>query len=183
MAMTPHELQYKLDRMRDSENMKGYLNTRARLNFEPFSVRKTNTTIQDCFAKLLNSYQSVHNKKYKVDMFPYYVFFNSILDLEGNVVFYIQSYYDSVIGRNIKHIHITSSFYNKYTEELNKVLEQFRVIGFCEGMMVFNKHTIYPDAKDLYYVFNKKYTFDSIVELRTFKKELVSFAQDIIRKY
>ena len=152
-------------------------------NYEPFSIKKTRTTLFDCFAKLLGSSKSTHNRKYLKSFFPYYVFYDSIYDLDGNVVLLLCKkkgdigYYTKTV------IHVTKAFYEIYSE----YIERFYVSigGRLEGRdpNYTPELVIHEESTNLYDIFHKVYEFDSIKDVKGFKEELLAgFVENLVKE-
>ena len=139
-------------------------------NWEPFSVRKTASTLEDIFGKLLNSYKTEHNKKYLQSLFPYYVFYDSIIDLNGKVVLLITKEFLNTYN-TIYVFSVTKDFYSKYKQQVDNFY-------YNHGGGADNHNNPYEpkleisNVDDVYFVFHKQYTFDSISQLKEFKVTL-----------
>lgn len=140
-------------------------------NFEPFSKRKTATELYDIFYKLCCNRKGQHNKKYLKEFFPYYVFYDTIFDLNGKIVFYMGK--ESVNNGYSRRyaFHILKDFYDKYSENINQVYERYG--GTHQNMDYRATKTIHEDVDDIYFIFHKQYSFGSISEKKDFKRILM----------
>ena len=136
-------------------------------NWEPFSVRKTATTLEFIFSKLLNACKTDHNKKYLQSLFPYYVFYDSIIDLNGKVVLLITK---ETIGSytTIYVFSVAEDFYNKYKEQVDTLYYNYGG-GADINVNSYRPKLEISNVDDIYFAFHKQYTFDSISQLKEFK--------------
>ncbi len=143
-------------------------------NWEPFSLRKTQNTIEDCFYKLHNSSKRTHNKKYLQSLFPYYVFYDTIYDLDGKMVLLLCKEKGPNTGYYSKYsLNVTKDFYNKYQMHVDSFYRKMG--GGVERVNPdYTPELIIHECEDVYFVFNKQYIFDSISDRKTFKEELLS---------
>lgn len=173
MAATVEEIKNKMALYYNTDKMPKSSNTYKQkiFNWEPFSLRKTATTIEQIFAKLFNNMKGAHNKKYLQSFFPYYVFYDVILDLDGKIVLYA-SRVKSLINNNytIRIYNITREFYIKYSAEIDNlyVLAGGNTVSDYKPLI-----RIHDDVDDIYFLFHKQYSFDNITQRREFKIELL----------
>lgn len=139
-------------------------------NWEPFSVRKTASTLEDIFGKLLNVHKSQHNKKYLQSLFPYYVFYDSIIDLNGKVVLLITKENINTYT-TIYLFSVAEDFYNKYKEQVDNLYYNYGG-GADINYNPYKPKLEISNVDDVYFVFHKQYTFDSISQLKEFKVTL-----------
>ena len=176
MAVTIEKLQQIVDAYYECDTIFRISNKYKKriFNWEPFSLRKTQNTIDDCFAKLYSSYKTAHNKKYLQSLFPYYVFFDTIYDLDGKMVFLLCKTMGSTTGYASKQsIHVTKDFYDKYQTYIDSF---YRKIGgrYDNINLDYTPELIVHECTDVYFIFNKQYLFDSISDRKAFKEELLS---------
>ena len=139
-------------------------------NWEPFSIRKTSNSLEQIFDKLLNTLKSVHNRKYLQSFFPYYVFYDSILDLEGNIVLLIRR--ETINAYTSKFVfHVTKDFYSKYKDQVDAI---HNTNGGYHSNPDYRVRLEVEDVEDIYYVFHKQYTFNNFIEKKSFKEELIN---------
>ncbi len=172
MAATVEQIQTKINLYYNSQRMTKYSNygkTRF-FNYEPFSIRKTSATLEQIFGKISNNFKSVHNRKYLQSFFPYYVFYDVILDINGKIVLYIHK---KNLGNSYTHkrvFYVQKDFYNKYKEHIDNV-------HFNHGGAVINldyrAELVIENIEDLYFLFHKEYNFDSITQRKEFKDKLI----------
>jgi len=176
MAVTTDELRALVTQYYASTKIAHVNKWKTKLfNYEPFSIKKTQATLFDCFSKLLCNTKSTHNKKYLKSFFPYYVFYENIYDLDGNVVFILckakgptMDYYTKLV------IHVTRAFYEMYSEYIDRF---FSSIGGNRTGLV-----IHEDVTNIYYVFHKVYEFESIKDIKGFKEELLeAFTKELFK--
>lgn len=177
MAATVEEIRNKLNLYYQSPKMPRMNNNgnwfMGRIyNFEPFSLRKTATDLYQIFEKLGNNRKGQHNKKYLQSFFPYYVFYDVILDLDGKIVLFIgkervnnQGYYT----RNI--LHVKKEFYDAYKDTVDNLY--IRWGGNNTNMDYRARMEVHEGIEDIYFLFHKQYTFDNIHQRRGFKQELM----------
>ena len=177
MAATIEEIQNKLNLYHQSQKMAKINNNGSwymgRIyNFEPFSLRKTATTLDQIFDKLGNNRKGQHNKKYLQSFFPFYVFYDVILDLDGRIVLYIsrervnnQGYYT----RNV--LHVKKEFYDAYKDIVDQL--HVRWGGLNNNMDYRARLEVHEGVEDIYFLFHKQYSFDNIHQRRGFKQELM----------
>jgi hypothetical protein len=174
MAVTTEELRALVTHYYTSTKIPHINKWKVKLfNFEPFSIKKTQTTLFDCFAKLLCNTKSTHNRKYLKSFFPYYVFYENIYDLDGNVVLLLcrkkggTGYYTKTV------IHVTREFYNTYSEHVDRFYVS--IGGRSEGRdpNYTPELVIHEEVTDIYALFHKVYEFESIKDIKGFKEELL----------
>jgi hypothetical protein len=174
MAATVDEIKAKLDLYYNSNKMSKINGSYIRriFNYEPFSARKTSTTMEQIFSKIFHNMKGTHNKRYLKDSFPYYVFYDTILDLDGNIVFY------AIRSRNANGIfvitfHITKDFYDKNTA----IIDQFFVAKWGGGPTNDENYRatkiIHEGIEDIYFLFHKLYSFENLSQRKEFKEELL----------
>lgn len=176
MAATIEEIRNKLNLYYQSQKMikinsngSWYMN--RVYNFEPFSLRKTVTTLDQIFHKLGSNRKSDHNKKYLQSFFPYYVFYDVILDLDGRIVLFITR--ERVNGnystRNV--IHVKKEFYDAYKDEVDRL---YIIWGGANNNIDYRaRMEVHEGIDDIYFLFHKQYSFDNIHQRRGFKQELM----------
>jgi len=183
MAATIEEIRNKLNLYYQSQKMikinsngSWYMN--RVYNFEPFSLRKTTTTLDQIFEKLGNQRKSAHNKKYLQSFFPYYAFYDVILDLDGKIVLFISrerpnntNYYT----RNV--LHVKKEFYLQYKDAVDN-LYLHRWGGSNTNMDYRARMEVHERIEDIYFLFHKQYSFDSITQRRGFKQVLMNKISD-----
>jgi len=174
MAVTTEELRALVRHYYTSTKIPHINKWKTKLfNYEPFSIKKTQTTLFDCFAKLLGNSKSTHNRKYLKSFFPYYVFYENIYDLDGNVVLLLcrkkggTGYYTKTV------IHVTREFYNTYSEHVDRFY--VGIGGRSEGRdpNYTPELIIHEEVTDIYALFHKVYEFESIKDIKGFKEELL----------
>lgn len=177
MAATIEEIKNKLNlyyqspkmpRMNNNGNW--YMN--RIFNFEPFSLRKTANTLDQIFDKLGNQRKGYHNKKYLQSFFPFYVFYDVILDLDGKIVLFISrerpnntNYYT----RNV--IHVKKEFYLQYKDVVDNLYMKWG--GNNQNLDYKARLEVHEGVDDIYFLFHKLYSFDSITQRRGFKDVLM----------
>lgn len=175
MAVTTEELRALVTQYYTSTKIPHINKWKVKLfNFEPFSIKKTQTTLFDCFAKLLGSSKSTHNRKYLKSFFPYYVFYENIYDLEGNVVLLLCKKKGATMPYYTKYvIHVTREFYNTYSEYVDRFY--VGIGGRSEGRdpNYTPELVIHEEVTDIYALFHKVYEFESIKDIKGFKEELL----------
>lgn len=177
MATTVDEIEHKINLLAKSPKIiKASRANVARIyNWEPFSVRKTATTLDQIFYKLLNSHKSTHNRKYLQSLFPYYVFYDSILDLDGKIVLLIRR--EAVNNYTTKYVfHVTKEFYSKYKDQVDYIHQMYG--GNLAHNSEYNVRLEVEDIDDIYFIFHKQYTFDSISQVKDFKKILIGIISE-----
>lgn len=182
MAATIEEIRNKLNLYYQSQKMPRINNNgnwyMGRIyNFEPFSLRKTATTLDQIFEKLGNNRKGQHNKKYLQSFFPYYVFYDTILDLDGKIVLFIsrervnnQGYYT----RNV--IHVKKEFYMQYKDAVDVLYMKWG--GANTNMDYRARCEVHEGVDDIYFLFHKQYSFDNIHQRRNFKQVLMNKISD-----
>jgi len=186
MAATIEEIQNKVSIYYNSNKIKKFhtINSYIQryLNYTPFSVRKTATTLEQIFNKLFNGMKGAHNKKYLQSFFPYYVFYEKILDLDGNIVLLVckeSISQNRFASRNV--LHVKRDFYNKYSDYINHILLN-KIGGNHQNEDYRAIKVIHGDIDDLYFLFHKEYVFSNISERKNFKDELLSKISEEILK-
>lgn len=176
MAATIEEIKNKLNLYYQSPKMPRINNNgiyfMGRIfNFEPFSLRKTATGLDQIFEKLGNNRKGQHNKKYLQSFFPYYVFYDVILDLDGKIVLFISR--ERVNGnystRNV--LHIKKEFYLQYKDAVDNLYMRWG--GNNTNMDYRARCEVHEGVDDIYFLFHKLYSFDSITQRRGFKDVLM----------
>ena len=177
MAATIEEIRNKLSLYYQSQKMPRINNNGSwymgRIyNFEPFSLRKTATTLDQIFHKLGSQRKGEHNKKYLQSFFPYYAFYDVILDLDGRIVLFISrerannvNYY----ARNV--IHVKKEFYLQYKDAVDVLYMKWG--GANTNMDYRARCEVHEGVDDIYFLFHKLYSFDNITQRRGFKQELM----------
>lgn len=174
MAATVDEIKAKLDLYYNSSKMTKVNGSYIRriFNYEPFSARKTSTTMEQIFLKIFHNMKGTHNRRYLKDFFPYYVFYDTIFDLDGHIVFYANKSRNTV-GNYVFTFHIIKDFYDKYTA----IIDQFFTNKW--GGSVNNNESyrstkiIHEGIEDIYFLFHKQYSFENISQRKEFKEELL----------
>ena len=177
MAVTIVEIKNKINLLSKSTKItKASRHNLSRIyNWEPFSLRKTVTTLDQIFWKLLNSHKAPHNRKYLQSLFPYYVFYDSILDLDGKIVLLIRR--DTVNNYTTRYVfHVTREFYSKYKDEVDYVHQMYG--GNLAHNSEYYVRLEVEDIDDIYFLFHKQYIFDSISQVRDFKKILIGIISE-----
>lgn len=175
MAATIEEIRNKLDAYHRSGKMVKINNSGLWLinkmyNFEPFSIRKTATTLDGIFEKITSQRKGVHNKKYLQSFFPYYVFYDVILDLDGKIVLYLtKERMDNYYPRYV--IHVKNEFYLQYKDAVDNL--HIKWGGNSTNLNHQCRLAVHERIDDIYFLFHKQYTFNSIAERRGFKQELI----------
>jgi hypothetical protein len=176
MAATVEEIKDKLRRYSDNNSKvphvySTYQNTHYG-NFDPFSQKKTKNSLEDIFAKLMKQYKSTHNRKYLQSFFPYYVFLDSIFDVDGKIVLKIHK---ERTGNNYASryvLEITKDFYNKYSQQ---IVDYLPVIGELNSNPDFRPRVVIHDGiDDIFFLYNKEYSFKNIAERKEFKEILLN---------
>ncbi len=183
MAVTTDELKALVIQYYNSTKIAHINKWKTKLfNYEPFSIKKTQATIFDCFAKLLCNTKSTHNKKYLKSFFPYYVFYETIYDLDGNIVFLLckkkgdMGYYTKYV------VHVTRAFYNVYFEYVERFYTGIGGNAENRDPNYTPELVIYEEATNLYDIFHKVYTFESIGDRKIFKEELLeAFTKELFK--
>jgi hypothetical protein len=172
MAATVEEIKNKINLYYTSQRMTKYSNYgKTRLfNYEPFSVRKTATTLEQIFGKISSNFKSVHNRKYLQSFFPYYVFYDVILDINGKIVLYIHKKNLGNAYTHKKVFYVQKDFYNKYKECIDSVHCNH---GGAVTNLDYRVELVIEDVEDLYFLFHKQYNFDSITQRKEFKDKLI----------
>lgn len=181
MAATIEEIRNKLNLYYQSQKMikinsNGSWYMGRIYNFEPFSLRKTATTLDQIFEKLGNNRKGAHNKKYLQSFFPYYVFYDVILDLDGKIVLFITrerpnntNYYT----RNV--IHVKKEFYLQYKDTVDNLYMRW---GGANNIDYRARMEVHEQIDDIYFLFHKQYSFDNIHQRRNFKQVLMNKISD-----
>ena len=177
MAATIEEIRNKLNLYYQSAKMPRINNNgiyfMGRIfNFEPFSLRKTATTLDQILDKLGNQRKGYHNKKYLQSFFPYYVFYDIILDLDGKIVLFISK--ERINGNNYSTryvLHVKKEFYLQYKDAVDNVYMRWG--GNNTNMDYRARCEVHEGVDDIYFLFHKLYSFDSITQRRGFKQELM----------
>jgi len=185
MAVTTEELRALVRQYYTSTKIPHVNKWKTKLfNFEPFSIKKTQTTLFDCFAKLLGNTKSTHNRKYLKSFFPYYVFYENIYDLEGNVVLLLCKkkgttmpyYYTKQV------IHVTRAFYNAYSEYVERFYISIGGRSENRNEDYIPELIIHEEVTDIYALFHKVYEFESIKDIKGFKEELLgAFTKELLK--
>jgi hypothetical protein len=174
MAATVGDIRLKLDLYYNSSKMTKITGSYIKriFNYEPFSVRKTSTTMEQIFLKIFHNMKGTHNRRYLQDFFPYYVFYDIILDLDGNIVFYATRSRNAN-GNHVYTFHITKDFYDKNTA----IIDQFFVAKWGGGPTNDENYRatkiIHEGIKDIYFLFHKQYLFENLSQRKGFKEELL----------
>lgn len=182
MAATIEEIRNKLSLYYQSQKMikinsnsSWYMN--RVYNFEPFSLRKTVTTLDQIFHKLGSNRKSDHNKKYLQSFFPFYVFYDVILDLDGKIVLFISkervnntNYYT----RNV--LHVKKEFYLQYKDAVDNLYMRWG--GSNTNLDYRARMEVHEGIDDIYFLFHKQYSFDNIHQRRNFKQVLMNKISD-----
>ncbi len=175
MAATIEEIREKLNRYSDSNSKMPHINSPYQnshfCNFSPFSTKKTKNTLDDIFYKLLRNYKTVHNRKYTQAFFPYYVFMDSIFDLDGKIVLIIHK--ELIGGNNYSRryvLEVTRDFYDKYTPQIQNYLN---LIGNTNSNPDFRPRVVIHNTDDIFFVYNKEYTFSNFSQRKQFKEVLL----------
>jgi len=177
MAATIGEIRDKLRRYSDNISKvphvySTYQNTHY-CNFDPFSQKKTKNSLEDIFAKLMRQYKSTHNRKYLQSFFPYYVFLDSIFDLDGKIV--LKMHKEKLTGGvySTRYVlEVTRDFYDKYSNHLINFLP---VIGGAIMNVDYRPRVVIHDGiDDIFFLYNKEYTFKNIAQRKEFKEILLN---------
>ena len=177
MAATIEEIRNKLSLYYQSAKMprinnngNWYMN--RVYNFEPFSLRKTSTTLDGILYKLGSQRKSDHNKKYLQSFFPYYVFYDVILDLDGKIVLFISK--ERINGNNYSTryvLHVKKEFYLQYKDAVDNLYMKWG--GNNQNLDYRARCEVHEGVDDIYFLFHKQYSFDNIHQRRGFKQELM----------
>jgi hypothetical protein len=174
MAATVGDIRLKLDLYYNSSKMTKINGSYIRrvFNYEPFSVRKTSTTMEQIFSKIFHNMKGTHNRRYLKDFFPYYVFYDTIFDLDGHIVFYANKSRNTQ-GNYVFTFHITKDFYVKYAT----IIDQFFINRWGGGLGNTENYrstkVIHEGIDDIYFLFHKQYSFDNLSQRKGFKEELL----------
>ena len=177
MAATVEEIRNKLNLYHQSQKIPRINNNTSwyasRIyNFEPFSLRKTAIGLDGIFEKLGSNKKGQHNKKYLQSFFPYYVFYDVILDLDGKIVLLIgkERVNNHVYStRNI--IQVKKEFYDTYKDIVDQL--HMRWGGANQNIDYRARLEVHEGIDDIYFLYHKQYSFDSITERRNFKQILM----------
>jgi ribosomal protein L31 len=124
--------------------------------------------------KLRAHYKRDTHKRYLQKYFPYYVFPSIVMDLEGNIVLFINTQkQQNTYSNNI--LYIQQDFANSQPEFIEKVQKYINIYSTIHEVK-------YVDIKDLYYHFYKEYIFKDISEVDDFKKKFSIFAKEHLEK-
>jgi hypothetical protein len=177
MAATIAEIREKLNRYSDSNSkvphvFSPYQNSHY-CNFEPFSQKKTKNSLEDIFIKLMRQYKSTHNRKYLQSFFPYYVFLDSIFDIDGKIVLKIHKERPPNTNYNTRYVlEVTRDFYDKYSNQLINFLP---AIGGANMNVDYRPRVVIHDGiDDIFFLYNKEYTFKNIAQRKEFKEILLN---------
>jgi hypothetical protein len=172
MAATVEQIQNKINLYYNSQRMTKYSNSgKTRLfNYEPFSIRKTATTLEQIFGKISNNFKSIHNRKYLQSFFPYYVFYDVILDINGKIVLYVHKRNFGNAYSNKRVFYVQKDFYNKYKEDIDNIHINH---GGALTNLDYRAELVIENIEDIYFLFHKQYTFDSITQRKEFKDKLL----------
>jgi len=142
-------------------------------NFKPFSQKKTKNSLEDIFAKLMRQYKSTHNRKYLQSFFPYYVFLDSIFDLDGKIVLKIHKEKPPGGSYSTRYVlEVTRDFFDKYTIQIRTFLP---IIGDSNANPDYKPRiVIHDDIDDIFFLYNKEYTFKNIAQRKEFKEILLN---------
>jgi hypothetical protein len=171
MAATVEQIQTKINLYYNSQKMTKYSSSYKQriFNWEPFSIRKTATTLDQCFGKLFNNLKGEHNKKYLQSFFPYYVFYDIVLDLNGKIVLYInKKLSNSYTSKKV--FYVQKDFYTQYKDYVDAVFHNY---GGNTTNLDYAPELVIEDVEDIYFLFHKQYTFDSIIQRKEFKDKLL----------
>jgi len=176
MAATVEEIKDKLRRYSDNNSKVPHVYGSGQnlhyCNFDPFSQKKTKNSLEDIFAKLMKQYKSTHNRKYLQSFFPYYVFLDSIFDVDGKIVLKIHK---ERTGNNYASryvLEITRDFYNKYSQQ---IINYLPVIGELNSNPDFRPRVVIHDGiDDIFFLYNKEYSFKNIAQRKEFKELLLN---------
>jgi hypothetical protein len=174
MAATVGDIRLKLDLYYNSSKMTKITGSYIKriFNYEPFSARKTSTTMEQIFLKIFHNMKGTHNRRYLKDFFPYYVFYDTILDLDGHIVFYANKSRNTV-GNYVFTFHITKDFYDKNTA----IIDQFFTDRWGGGLGNIESYRatkiIHEGIEDIYFLFHKQYSFENLSQRKGFKEELL----------
>lgn len=145
-------------------------------NFDPFSQKKTKNTLDDIFAKLMKQYKSTHNRKYLQSFFPYYVFLDCIIDLDGKIVLKIHKERANNANYTNRYVlEVTRDFHNKYSEQIVNFLP---LIGELNSNPDYRPRVSVHDVDDIFFMYNKEYSFKNIAERKEFKELLLNKIND-----
>ena len=174
MAATIAEIREKLNRYSSSNSKIPHVYSPHQnshyCNLEPFSQKKTKNTLDDIFFKVMRQYKSTHNRKYLQSFFPYYVFLDSIFDIDGKIVFKIHK---ERIGNNYTTryvIEVTRSFFESYRPQIDNVYDR---IGGTNVNYDYRPRVIIHDVNDIFFIYNKDYSFKNIAQRKEFKELLL----------
>jgi len=176
MAATIEEIKEKLRRYSDNGSKiphvySTYQNNHY-CNLEPFSQKKTKNTLDDIFAKVMKQYKSIHNRKYLQSFFPYYVFLDSIFDLDSKIVFKIHKERPSNTNYSTRYvIEVTRSFYEDYPTQIDNLYN--RLGGANANNDLRPRVVIHDGIDDIFFIYNKDYSFKNIAQRKEFKKVLL----------
>jgi hypothetical protein len=177
MAATIAEIREKLNRYSDSNSkvphvFSPYQNSHY-CNFEPFSQKKTKNSLEDIFIKLMRQYKSTHNRKYLQSFFPYYVFLDSIFDIDGKIVLKIHKEKPPGGAYSNRYVlEVTRDFYDKYSTQLINFLP---AIGGANINVDYRPRIVIHDGiDDIFFLYNKEYTFKNIAQRKEFKEILLN---------
>jgi hypothetical protein len=141
-------------------------------NFEPFSLRKTATTLDQIFEKLGSQRKGQHNKKYLQSFFPYYVFYDVILDLDGRIVLFISKERVNNGSYSTRYVlHVKKEFYDAYKDVVDILYMKWG--GANTNMDYRARLEIHEGIDDIYFLFHKLYSFDGIAQRKGFKDVLM----------
>jgi hypothetical protein len=174
MAATIAEIREKLNRYSDSNSKvphvySPYQNSHY-CNFDPFSQKKTKNSLDDIFDKVMKQYKSTHNRKYLQSLFPYYVFLDSIFDLDGKIVLKIHKERTGTNYSTRYVIEVTRSFFESYRPQIDNVYDR---IGGTNINVDYRPRVIIHDTDDIFFIYNKDYSFKNIAQRKEFKEILL----------
>lgn len=177
MAATIEEIRNKLNLYYQSPkipriNNNGVYFMGRIFNFEPFSLRKTATGLDQIFDKIGSQRKGYHNKKYLQSFFPYYVFYDVILDLDGKIVLFLSK--ERINGNSYSTryvLHVKKEFYLQYKDSVDNL--HMRWGGNNTNIDYRSRLEIHEGVDDIYFLYHKQYSFDSITERRNFKQILM----------
>ena len=177
MAATIVEIREKLRRYSDNGSKVPHVYSLYQNNhygnFDPFSQKKTKNSLEDIFAKLMRQYKSTHNRKYLQSFFPYYVFLDSIFDIDGKIVLKIHKEKPPGGLYSTRYVlELTRDFFDQYTIQIGTFLP---IIGDSNINPDYRPRIVIHDGiDDIFFLYNKEYTFKNIAQRKEFKEILLN---------
>jgi hypothetical protein len=96
---------------------------------------------------------------------------DSIFDLDNNIVLIIHKELANNNGYSKRYVlEVTKDFYDKYTPQIQNYLD---LIGNTNMNVDFRPRVVIHNTDDIFFVYNKEYTFSNFSQRRQFKEILL----------